>query len=155
MKTESDLEWFEFPDGYKAGSIFIGDEADPIYINYSFPNKLNDCYLCISDGSHKDLASQMASLQQYNENEAHLCHNHTVPTDDKYLNENGWYSYLITTPQISYSKFPENTEIQGRNIVFRLALPLSKNEKSIKIDQGINALMDYFQKIERDTISFV
>lgn len=152
--SDSNLHGHEYSDGYRSGNVLIGHEPDPIHVIFSFPNNSDDCYIMISDGDPDQLAKEVAALQEYNDTVAHLCKNHTVPTESEYLNNSGWFSYLITTPKITYSDFPNSLQINGREIRFHLALPLTEVERDIKINNGIEALLDKFEDSNRDTISF-
>lgn len=152
--TESDLTWHEYSDGYKAGYVLVGDKADSIYVVFSYPRESDDCYLMISDGDPEELATEMAALQEYNENVSHLCKDHTVPTKNSYLTGVGWSSYLITAPGVSYRDFPSSESLDGREIRFHLALPLTERERELKIEFGVNALFEKFEKTNRDTITF-
>ncbi|MDP5142194.1 suppressor of fused domain protein [Rheinheimera baltica] len=154
MESEAGLSGHEYSDGYRSGHLQVGDDSDPIQVVFSFPRESDDCYLMITDGDPEKLAKEMAALQEYNENEAHLCKGHTVPTDSAYLNDAGWNSYLITTPRFSYADFPLNHEIDGREIRFHLALPLTNMEREIKMKDGLETLLDQFERINRDTITF-
>lgn len=154
MGSEANLSGHEYSDGFRSGHILVGDDSDPIQVVFSFPRESDDCYLMITDGDAECLAKEMAALQEYNEREAHLCKGHTVPTENSYLNDVGWNSFLITTPRFSYSDFPLSQEIDGREVRFHLALPLTQDERSIKVKDGLDALIDEFERINRDTITF-
>jgi len=154
MDSKSPLQAYEFPGGFRSGHVLIGDDSDPIYVVFSFPNKSDDCYVMITDGDPKELAKQMAALQEYNENTAHLCNGHTVPTDCRYLNESGWHAYLVTSPTITFGDFPLSHIVGNREISFHLALPISSEERMLKMESGLEALFDKFSDIERDTITF-
>ena len=154
MGSESNLNGHEYSDGFRSGHILVGDDSDPIHVVFSFPRESDDCYLMITDGDPHRLAKEMAALQEYNERKAHLCKGHTVPTENKYLNDAGWASYLITTPRFSYADFPLSKEIDGREVRFHLALPLTPEERSIKMKDGLNCLVDEFERVNRDTITF-
>lgn len=154
MESEADLRGHEYSDGYRSGHILVGDDSDPIYVVFSFPRESDDCYLMITDGDPECLAKEVAALQEFNEKDAHLCKGHTVPTKNNYLNSVGWSSYLITTPHFSYEDFPLTKNIDGRNIRFHLALPLTDSEREIKINDGLDSLIDYFENCNRDTITF-
>ncbi|NVJ51545.1 MAG: suppressor of fused domain protein [Gammaproteobacteria bacterium] len=152
--TDANLQSHEYSDGYRSGNVLIGDKSDPIQVIFSFPQKSDDCYLMITDGDPEELAKEVAALQEYNENNTHLCKDHTVPTENRYLNNAGWYSYLITSPRISYSDFSPLHKIGDREIRFHLALPLTQQEREIKMNNGINSLIEQFAAKNRDTISF-
>ncbi|NVJ62440.1 MAG: suppressor of fused domain protein [Gammaproteobacteria bacterium] len=154
MKADGKVNYFEFEDGIRAGYISVGSDEDPIFLVFSFPKHSEESYLMLSDGNPKELVRQMAALQEYNENEAHLCNGHTIPTDNEYLNNVGWYSYLITNPRFSYKDLPLVQEIDGRKVRFHLALPITKEERDLKIKNGLEALIDEFGNKNRDTITF-
>ena len=152
--VDANMNGYEYSDGFRSGHVLLGDDSDPVQVVFSFPRESNDCYLMITDGDPKQLAREMAALQEYNENEAHLCKGHTVPTKNSYLNDAGWNSYLITTPRFSYADFPLSNDIDGREIRFHLALPLTHREKELKMREGLECLIDQFERINRDTITF-
>ena len=154
MGTKSPMKGYEFLDGFRSGHVLVGDESDPIYAIFSFPNKSDDCYIMISDGDPEELAKEMSALQNYNEITAHLCKNHTVPTESKYLNEAGWQAYLVTSPKITFGDFPANHIVDNREIRFHLALPISDKERMLKMESGIESLFDFFSGNQRDTITF-
>ena len=154
MSSEANLNGHEYDDGFRSGNLLVGDDSDPIQIVFSFPRESDDCYLMITDGDPEELAKEMAALQEYNEKVAHLCKDHTVPTENQYLNNAGWNSYLITTPHFSYEDFPLTHEIDGREVRFHLALPITQREREIKMNNGLDSLIDDFEAQNRDTITF-
>ena len=154
LGTDADLNGHEYSEGFRSGYVLLGDKSVPITVVFSFPKESDDCYLMITDGDPNILAKEMAALQDYNENEAHLSNGHTVPTENSYLNDAGWYSYLITSPRYSYADFPLTHKIEGREIRFHLALPLTVREKDLKMEKGLESLIGEFEKNSRDTITF-
>lgn len=154
FNTKENLKGHEYDDEFRAFHVLVGDETDPINIVFSSPKNSNDCYVMITDGDPEKLAREVAALQEYNENNAHLCNGHTVPTDNPYLNKVGWSSYLITTPKITYAKFPSIHKIESREIRFHLALPITSNERAHKIEHGLEKLFDNFENSNRDTITY-
>ena len=45
-------------------------------------------------------------------------------------------------------------QIEGREIKFHLALPLTVREKDLKMEKGLESLIGEFEKNSRDTITF-
>ena len=154
MKVNGSVEYYEYEGGYKAATLLVGDEKDPLHLIFSFPNESDDCYLMLSDGNPRELAKLMASLQEYNEGEAHLCTGHTVPSESKYMEESGWAAFLLSSPQITYSSFPELNIFSGRKIMFHMAIPITEEERELKISSGLDALIDEFEEKERDVVTF-
>lgn len=154
LGCDSDLQAYEYKKGIKAGYMQIGNGEDSIQLVFSFPKEKSDCYLTFTDGDPKELCKEMASLQEYNDETAHLCDGHTVPTSSKYMKSGGWVSYLITVTPIAHKALPMFVDIFGRNIRFHLAVPLNKEEYEIKLERGYDALLDFLDEKGRDIVDF-
>lgn len=156
IKGKLQLSHYEFGSGihYHTAYGLIGDESDLIYMVFALPNKSDDIYLMITDGDPGLVAGQLAALQKYNEEKEHICLYHTVPTTNEVFKVNDWVALLTIRPCTVISTFEDNTEIDGRNFRFRLVIPINKDEKKLKMESGIESLMDLFEETERDVITF-
>lgn len=154
LGTEATLKAFEIENQYRAGYFEVGDEDDPINLVFSFPKESNDCYLMFTDGDPKKISLELASIQTYNENTAHLCYMHTVKTDSAYFKENGWKAFLITTPAMALDEIPNFTSIDNKDISFRLLVLLDENQYRLKLECGYDALLDYFEETGKDIVAF-
>jgi hypothetical protein len=139
---------------YKAGFGMLGDDNDPIQVVFSIPKDSDDLYFIISDGNPDELAGEIASLQKYNEKIAHLCMNHTVPTECDYVKGSGWFGYLISSPKVTWNEFPMTSKLLDRNIRFRLVMPISESDRIIKTESGVDALMDKYDEQKRELFTF-
>jgi len=108
----------------------------------------------VSDGDPYELCKEMAALQEYNENTAHLCKTHTVKTGSQYMERAGWVAYLITSTAVLTDDLPNSADIAGEKVRFHLAIPLSKEEYELKLAKDNDALMEYFERSRRDIVAF-
>ena len=154
MGSECSLRASEYETGIRAGYFVVGSDDDPINLVFSFPLKNDDCYFTFTDGDVSEITKEIASIQEFNETKAHLCDGHTVPTKNKYFNDSGWVSHLITIPAIAYEYLPNTLEIDGRTIRLHLVIPLSANEYNVKLKNGYDELLDYFEENQRDIVCF-
>ena len=154
LGSESELKAYEYKNNIRAGHFRVGDDEDFIQLVFSFPKDKSDCYLIFTDGDPKELCKEMASLHEYNNETAHLCDGHTVPTSSKYIKSGDWVSYLITVTSIAHKNLPMSEYIFERNIRFHLAVPLNKEEYDIKLEQGYDALLDSLDEKGRDIVDF-
>jgi hypothetical protein len=153
LTSEGLLQAYEYEGGFRAGHFQIGDE-DPIEMVFSFPKELDDCYFSFTDGDPKAISKQLSSLQRYNEEEAHLCDGHTIPTEDNYMNSVGWVAYLVTAPIIAHENIPTSKEILDRDVRFHLVIPLNQEEYDRKLASGYDALLDLLDENQRDIVAF-
>ncbi len=154
MESESPLKAFEYETGIRAGYFLVGSDDDPINFVFSFPLENDDCYFTLTDGEASEVTKEMASIQEFNETDAHLCDGHTVPTKNRYFNNAGWVSHLITIPAIAYDDLPNTTFIADRKIRLHLVIPLSESEYNVKLKDGYDNLLDYFEENQRDIVGF-
>ncbi|MCP4492730.1 MAG: suppressor of fused domain protein [Gammaproteobacteria bacterium] len=157
IKGSLSLSHYEFGSGKKYHTAYglIGDDADPIQAVFSMPNDSSDVYMMISDGDPEVISEVLAGIQNYNEEKEHVCLFHTVPTLNDTFVTKGWNALLILLPCTVLDNFEDNKEIDGRNINFRLVMPITNIERQYKIDNDIEALLDQFEDNDRDIISFV
>jgi Suppressor of fused protein (SUFU) len=154
MESESTLKTSEYETGIRAGYFVVGSDDDPINFVFSFPLRNDDCYFTLTDGDASEVSKEIASIQEYNENNAHLCDGHTVPTKNSYFNNAGWISHLITISAIAYDDLPNTMNIDGKTIRLHLVIPLSEVEYDVKLNNGYDELLDFFEKNERDIVGF-
>jgi len=154
LPIKGNISFNEYEDGYRAGIGMIGDGTDPIQVVFSIPKCSDDLYLIISDGDPEELSKEVSSLQSYNENTSHLCVEHTVPTQNKYVKESGWCAYLISRPEVTYKGFPDTKDISGRNIRFHLVMPIAEGDRKLKIEKGIDQLMEKYGDEGRELFTF-
>lgn len=154
MESESSLKASEYETGIRAGYFVVGSDDDPINLVFSFPLNNDDCYFTFTDGDTSEITKEIASIQEFNETNAHLCDGHTVPTKIWYFNDSGWVSHLITIPAIAYEDLPNTLEIDGRTIRLHLVVPLSESEYNVKLKNGYDELLDYFEENQRDIVDF-
>lgn len=154
MESESPLKASEYETGIRAGYFVVGSDDDPISLVFSFPLENDDCYFTLTDGAASEVAKEIASIQEFNETNAHLCDGHTVPTKNRYFNDAGWVSHLITIPAIAYDDLPNTINIGGRKIRLHLVIPLSESEYNVKLKNGYDDLLDYFEENQRDIVGF-
>jgi len=156
IKGKLQLSHYEFDSGihYHTAYGLIGDESDPIYVVFAMPHKSDDIYLMITDGDPSLVAGQLAALQKYNEEAEHVCLYHTVPTKSDVFNTNDWIAFLTIRPCTIITTFKDDAEIGDRNFRFRLVIPINAEERKLKMESGIEALMDLFEETKRDVITF-
>jgi hypothetical protein len=154
MESESPLKAYEYEAGIRAGYFVVGTDDDPINLVFSFPLENDDCYFTLTDGEASEVAKEIASIQEFNETNAHLCDGHTVPTKNRYFNGAGWISHLITIPAIADDDLPNTMNIGGRTIRLHLVIPLSETEYNVKLKNGYDELLDHFEENQRDIVGF-
>jgi hypothetical protein len=147
--------YFESDIQYHTAYGLIGDKSDPIQIVFAMPNKSDDVYFMVTDGDPETVAGELAGIQQYNEENEHICLFHTVPTTNKVFAKNKWAAFLTVLPCTVLDDFEDVKTISDRNIRFRLVMPITSEESELKIKSGIDSLMDMFEESDRDIISFV
>lgn len=139
---------------YLAGIGMLGDESDPIKVVFSIPKKGEESFFIICDGDSNELSREIAGLQKHNEEVAHLCLHHTISTDNEYVKNAGWAGYLISSPNVTWKDFPRSANLPEREVRFWLAMPISDADRQIKIELGVDALMDKYQKEGRELFTF-
>ncbi|MCL1112642.1 suppressor of fused domain protein [Shewanella basaltis] len=154
LGSEKPLQAFEIPNGYRAGYFQVGEDKDPINLIFSFPLESDDCYLTFSDGDAKKISLELASVQSYNEQTAHLCSMHTVKTQNSYFNDHNWIALLITIPAMALDDLPSIETVGNRELRFHLVVPLNETHYGIKLENGYDALLDYFENTNRDIVAF-
>jgi hypothetical protein len=108
----------------------------------------------MTDGDPKMLSRELAGIQQYNEEKEHVCLDHTVPTENEYLLDSGWAAYVILVPETVHKSLTSTEEIKGLTLRFRLVVPITENERQMKMASDIESLLDNFDETKRDIISF-
>lgn len=154
MGSEGTLHGFEYPGSYRAGYFLIDDEDDPIYLVFTFPRKLDDCYLTFTDGSPEQVVSEIAALQQYNEEISPLSIGLTAPVLSDYMNSAGWVAFLITHTQFAFERLPNNLTLLDRNLSLHLALPLNESEYDTKTREGYEGVLGLLVKERRDLAAY-
>lgn len=146
----------DFQNGrsYLIGVGMLGDESDPIKVVFSIPRKGEDSYFIICDGDSSELSREMAGLQKHNEEIAHLCLHHTIPTENVYVRNAGWSAYLISLPNVTWRDFPRRANLPERVVQFWLAMPISDADRQIKIELRVDALMEKYQNEGRQLFTF-
>ncbi|WP_016957741.1 hypothetical protein [Catenovulum agarivorans] len=79
---------------------------------------------------------------------------HTVKTDSSYLNENGWVAFLITIPAMALDNLPTNAKICAQYIKFHLVVPLNEAAYSLKLSEGYDSLLDFFEQTGKGIVAF-
>ena len=156
VKGDLQLNHVEFDSGSKYHTAYgeIGSPEDPISIIFSMPNDSDDVYMMVSDGDPSKLYAQLASIQQYNEEEAHICIDHTVPTNNEYIRNAGWAAFVMLYPSTTFEDFKYTNIILDRKLRFCQVVPITEEERQFKMSKGIEALLNKFTEENRDVITF-
>jgi hypothetical protein len=156
VKGDLQLNYVEYDNGSKFHTAYgeIGTPEDSISIIFSMPNESDDVYMMVSDGDPSKLYGQLASIQQYNEEEAHVCIDHTVPTDNEYLRSVGWAAFVMLYPSTTFDDFEYTNVILDRKLRFCQVVPITEEERQLKMSNGIDALLSKFTDENRDVITF-
>ena len=155
-KGDISIQEYAYESGKKYFTAYglITDSSDSIYLIVAAPNISDDVYLMLTDGDPKLLSRELAGIQQYNEEKAHVCLDHTIPSEGEYLNDNGWSAYVILVPETVHRSLSSTGEIHGATVKFRLVVPITENERQMKMASDIEALLEHFDETGRDIISF-
>ncbi|HKK06669.1 MAG TPA: hypothetical protein VKA50_12565 [Gammaproteobacteria bacterium] len=139
-------------DIYAAALSNIGDDLN---LCVSLPRNSSRAFLCISDADDSELGKVVASLQRYHETKSPIGLGDTVPlTTNEYVINHNWYAALILSV---------DTLVDGFDISFKQDCPdwdvllvcfITNSEYTKKIKYGLNALLDVFEKNERDLVGF-
>ncbi|WP_029652249.1 hypothetical protein [Marinobacter daepoensis] len=156
IKGDISVSKIDFQNGrsYLVGVGMLGDESDPIKVVFSIPRKGGESYFIICDGDGSELSREIAGLQKHNEEIARLFLHHTIPTENAYVKNAGWSGYLISLPNVAWTDFPRSANLQEREVKFWLAMPISDADRQIKIELGVDALMEKYQNEGRQLFTF-
>jgi hypothetical protein len=79
---------------------------------------------------------------------------HSVKTGNSYFTDNGWVAFLVTIPAMALDELADNAIVDERNIRFHLLVPLNEKQYSVKLNNGYDALLEYFEEVGKDIVEF-
>lgn len=150
-----ELEDYSFssdPDLFYSSAYAVIEEFNVVT---SLPIESDTSFMCISDAQPSELCKMISGLQHYHEKKSKLEYGHTVPLiTNNYVTNHGWYAALILSSDLFLQGFDDDIEIKLPGQKVYLAILISNEEYNIKIEKGMDALLDYFDEIERDITNF-
>ncbi len=154
--NEVEFVGFEYENDqkYLAGYGCFKDAQDPVNVIYSIPQKSAHFFFTITEANAKLMASDFAAIQQYCENVSEICVNHTIPSNNKYLTEHGYFGYIFVSADCFHTLLNQELEIEGKKYFGIAAMPITKEELQIKNDHGIEKLFEFWSEAGKDALTF-
>lgn len=154
-------------DGFSLKDFSFSQDPDDFYTSamarikgdlslcVSLPKSTKCSFICISDADRSEIAKVVASIQSYHEKKHKLGIGHTIPlTKNEYASKHSWYAALILSVDTLVDGFDETLEGELPEYKFYLVCFISGKEYQIKIEKGLNALLDDFEAEGKNIVSF-
>lgn len=161
IKLEGDLSFYEndYSDSKEVVSTVSGcvyPKFEGLTLVCALPTKLNRVFISITDGNPKEIGKILGGIQSYHENRAALSFGDTVPIyTNQYALDNGWFAGLLMEPSILFEGFDGMFTCGEKSYDLSLVIFVSDEEHTFKVSHGFDALLDKFDEVERDLITFV
>ena len=139
---------------YVAGFGCFEDPEDPVNVIFSIPINAYHIFFTITEGNAQRIAQDLSAIQQYCENVSEICVGHSVPTENKYLLENGYVGYVFISASQFHECLEKAVELNGKQYKGIGAIPVNTMELKIKRESGIEALFDYWNENGKDRLAF-
>lgn len=113
-------------------------------------------FLMLVDGFEFEFARVIARLECHDVGSRELRFGSFVEMRDSFLAEShGWVAYQVTTVEDSGATrgFPTQVSVDGQCLELLWVVPLTEGDLQVRMEGGLNALLEHFIATERDLIS--
>ena len=141
-------------NSYFVGSALFEDPEDPVNLVFSIPLNHRHFYFTISEAAPEVFKNELALVQHYSECVSNLCRNHSIPSDNKTLNEKGYAGYVLVSPATFHSALDESIIVGDTSVTGIGVVPATQSDLELKREKGTDALYESWDSKAKDCVTF-
>ena len=157
INEEVDFLEFTFPSKASCNEILVAISRvhfdGNINVIFTLQSCSNNIFLTVSDGDPEKVSHLLAQLERY-DSEGNLCFGEKYRNRNEYLSTKKRYGLVLIRPKklpfLNY--LPDGMD---GDVCFFLVVFLSEMEYRIKLEKGLDALIDLFEENDKDLISCI